>query len=881
MKTSREFLKVIQKNAYQIITSVILPFLFLSPYLKVFGRGNERLYYFFLDELSLYVPQTMHSYNAFKHFIFSGVDFLTANGSSQFFLRPNLITAYPLHYLSFLFSNICSLESFFSLIIIVEFLHMVPAMFFSQLIAVKYLKFDKIQALFLAVFFVFSSKTLFAKPFPPFMYIVLLIPLLVYTGLISLKNQSKVSLFFLSGVYILGFLSGYIPLAAAGILVSVIFAALYHIFIENNGSIKKSLNGLFMLFVPIAIAFIVIFPFYTAIMSYNKIASTVVADLRNVVRHLSLTPSDIFTALSYGLRCIANNGMGTLYVGLIPVVILVASAFNTAKKHLIQEIDKRMLYICLGIFGSALLISFGLYIGVSDMFYTLAPGLGDMHVYSRYLLITNLFFSIFMVIIINYFLSLRLIKFAKISLIVSLALTAFFIVRIYLNYMGLARPLLYIDLNDVIFELVMFAVFLAAYIKLDKKFVLYVLIGITFILNTTFAYKTFGSNEANKKDFIFLHDDEVSGMLEFIKTNSGKVLPKYLNCVNEVHSYVPRNFPWLIEKRFKLSNYYGYELHLASERGYRNICPFYGNINFEWAMLTGCDFIIINNEAENKYKQALAGNINEKIKFSFRNGDRMYKTIKKGIVNNFPKGGYFFRFTCSADRDGIIRLIIGGKNYDISIGRAVKVVDLSVTIENDSDTFDINLQSNGIKNIMIKNVFLGEYADKWIPIKKIDFDSNYSNIESLPDGWRRYLTGNSGKISVYKVPSIGPIEEKNFDNGIIKILGEENTNSVKNFYTNYSNKVKFDTDNNKSLTALYQLYPASIMKVYVDGKRIKYNLENRLAVFEIPAGKHKVKIVYRNYKLSIFNVIFGLYLLTYILLALYIIITRYIYKKQR
>ncbi|MFC1566332.1 hypothetical protein ACFL4A_00655 [bacterium] len=860
------FVQFIKKYLFQITTSVIFPFLFFSPYLKVFGKGSDRFHYFFLDELNLYLPQFINSYFLFKNMIFSGTDFLTANGSSLFFLRPNIVAAYPVYYLSFCVSyilKITSIETLALVLLIIMFAHMILGMFFSQLLALRFFKFEKLLALLFAVFVIFSSKTIFAKPFPPFFYIVMLMPLLIYTAMLSLESKNKKSLIIFSFVYLLAFLSGYIPMAVGGVIIAILFAVFYHVYINNDGYWRKALKGIIQLIIPVAIASIVAVPFYLAVMSYHGLASTVSANLRTIARDLAFSPSDILTMISYGIKNIKTNGVGTLYVGLIPLSLIFAFVISSKKNMKLSSLNKRLIIIGLLIFIFSFLISFGLNIGLADIFYTLVPGLGGMHEYGRYMMLTNIFFFLFITIILDILVKKRALNFAKIALILSFLLLVFMWIYQYMIHMKIWSPLTYlINMRLIIGELILFMFFLVMYIKASRRYVMFSIIGAVFIINTTYAFFIMDSNRVyyQSKDNIILHQEKVHGLIDFIDKNTDKALPKYVNTSKEVYSFVPRNFPWLVQNKFRVSNYYGYELHLASYLGYRERMPYYGNINFNWLLKTGCDFIIVDETTDRKYEKLINKYIDKDVYYQLQDSTKIYKTKKINLKDGFSKGSYFLRFTTSADKDGIIFITIDSKSYEVEIKKLGNVVGIPFEIKDDVESMELEVDRNNLENLMIKNIFLGEYEHKWIPIKKIDFDNRFSNFESLKNGWRRFLIGQKGIVNIFRTSDIGIVKTQvGFDNGIIKIEKCPD-NAISNFYTDYAKKVKFNTQSEKSLKITYQLFPIKNIRVYIDGKKVSYKINEDLLEFVVPKGEHKVKIVYKHSLLALFNTMFFLYI---------------------
>ncbi|MFH1715559.1 MAG: hypothetical protein ABH857_05160 [Elusimicrobiota bacterium] len=859
----KKILSIIKKYNFELIASLVSSFIFYSPYLRILGRGNKKLYYFFIDELCLYGPQFIHSYNLFKRGIFSGVDFLTANGSSEFFLRPNIITAYPLHHLLFSIVKLSNLEAFFSIMIFLGAVHVVFAVFFSQLLAKRFFGFDRISALFFSVFLVYSSKTIIAKLFPPFFYIVALIPVLLYFALVSLSVKDRFKLFLLSGMYLPVFLSGYIPLSVSAIVYVIIFSVLYCVYMMNKGDWKSSKKAIISLFIPPAIASFVTAPFYLAILKYNKIASTVPVNLKSIAHEVSLKMADLITSLSYGIHIFNESEMPTLYLGLIPLSMILLYILSNSKNGRIEEAHKKLILISSPLAVMPFLISFGSSIGLSDIFYSIVPFLGNMHLYFRHLLITNVFFSIIVTI---YFISaVEKEDQTIVRRIFIAAFGLFSLIGLFL-YIGPAPRWHMFRWNNILIELLFLLIFLFVYSAYKKKVIIYTAILFIFILNTTYFYDFTDANFIYAKDYIFLHEDDEKGMAEFIKKNCAKDLPKYINCMpNERNVYVPRNYPWFVEKNIKLSNYLGYELHLASDLRFRAKFPYYEQIDYDWLWRTGADFVICGAEARNKHKEQINLAIDDTLSYGLHDGSRIYKL--KPMTKQFPKGAYMFALEASSQNNTLLTIKIQGREYVVNSGNNSTVTQFDFITDTDTEYIDVEIFKNNDNPVSIKNLYIRGYDEnkniKYIPIELIDFDKSFSPVQVVPDGWIRDLNGNKTLLRISRYWDVDLYPENSYNNGIIKIPNLSDKMAVTDFYANYANKISFNTKSDNKLTVYYLLFPSRNLRLYIDNKERSYKLEKEQMVFVVPPGAHEVKIKYKNTLLSLFNIFYLVYFIIF------------------
>ena len=271
------------------------------------------------------------------------------------------------------------------------------------------------------------------------------------------------------------------------------------------------------------------------------------------------------------------------------------------------------------------LIIFGEYLRISDLFYYVAPYIGEMHIYQRYLILTNLFFSLFVVIALEYILRNHPQKLIKMTILISFLLTGF--VCIELNYNLSVATTIFGFSQFLVIELMLLTLLLISFLIFDKNASKVITIFLVFIMSLTYFYQYQEALKATLPNpIIWDSKDELDSFLGFIRSYSNKNIIKYENISDVINeTYIPRNLPWVVQKDIKLSNYMGYDMHLSVEREYSKYISTFGNFDWRWLRLTGCQYIIYNAKAYKKYKEIIDKYIVPSIHITLRSGDVVAK----------------------------------------------------------------------------------------------------------------------------------------------------------------------------------------------------------------------------------------------------------------
>ncbi|MCD6707127.1 MAG: hypothetical protein LT080_11845 [Thiobacillus sp.] len=576
-----------------LVWALILSTIFFSPYLFT---ANPQ-FNFFGDVAILYFPQFVEGYHMARSGALTGIDFLTSNGSTTYFLRPNIPVYYPPYQLTYLLFHFETIEELARAFVFIAYAHSVLAAYYCMRIGRKYFQMDHGTSLLFSVLY-FGAISYYAFTAPPFYYVAALFPFLLYFALQSVEKPGWWRLSLHSFPYAMVFLSGYLPLDVNAVLIALLFAVVY--FWQNKNDETKNFGLLLIkLLAPVALASVIVLTLYLAMFLYHKQVPGVAEGVWHSAHQFSFESKDIFALLSRSFPS-SNPGTGTPFVrlGLAPVFILVL-AYSQRKKLAITPSDAKIIALSLLIFSFYLLLAFGQASGLPDLFYFMVPVIGKMHLYGRYLLIASFFFYLAVAISFKYLVQIRG------ELRIGRWLAVLFLIMFAAEgYIQISHPE-WINLKLLVIELLMIGLMLIALTAKQNFYAFAGVIGVSFFIHAAnFNSYTNSFNQVAvgpyKNDVAFSPERRES-MNNYFKQNSNKYLIKYVDITSGIEkpNGVMLNFPWMARDKLKLSNYMGYEPHMAVDRDYMTKFPYpyYGKINVPWLLRTGADFVIYDQAA--------------------------------------------------------------------------------------------------------------------------------------------------------------------------------------------------------------------------------------------------------------------------------------------
>ena len=850
-------MKLTKEGIFLFTTSIVFTLLYFG--IDLYRIDNNLGYP--SDMVNLYFPHFIQFYEHINAGNFQFGDFLTANHSTELVLRPNLSGFNPIY---FLFSLI-EVDTFDGYMLLFTFIHIFYTfigVYFAQLLAKRFFKLHRLYALFFAVLFIFSSQSFMAAGFAPFFFIHMSLPMLLYFVL-RVKRMTFYNALLTSGIFVFVYLQGYLPLSVFSIVMVVsVYFVYYYYLIPAKGSfgIKNFMIENKNLFSALTLSSIVVLPYYLAMLFYNAVASSVPIDIANIVDldvyHLNF--KDLMGVISYGIYLHSKTETYSLYLGLIPISIVVYYVFNT---HHMSSFHKKAVFVFTVIFGLTFLISFGDFFALADLFYFLVPALGEMHIYSRFMLISHVLSSLAIAILFVYLIRHKI----SCSAYIKKCLVVIFFIFIAVNVQHFINIPSFknLDLNFLNVELITFSIFLVALLKFEKRQIIWVAIILIFLNNLTF--KNFVIKNMPIDNSIIYKVSEKNELIAFMRNNSKSKIIKYANLSSEIHPYVNRNFPWFVMDKVKLSNYYGYELHLASYLNYRKELPFYGRNNIELYLKSGVEFIISNKENIEKYKNILGNILDEKIVFHLSNGDSVYKLNPYSVSRRFEVGTYKIDFYSNINEP--IDITVSNDKFKTIVGDNNKhFVEFKLKIPNNRLT--IEFESPVKEGTQISNLMLYEHEGNPIEIKKRNFINNFDQEYSHDQQarWTRSFKG-VGALEVFKTFKVSK-SNKRYKDGFISF--NKNDVEVLNFESDYSNYTKYKLKVKKDTVIEYLFHNSDSFNTEISSIGSMDDVTNTQSKsIALSKGVYMITYSYKNRLYTIFlGMIFFYLFILFIILGL-------------
>ncbi|MGH9343843.1 MAG: hypothetical protein ACRD19_08800, partial [Terriglobia bacterium] len=296
--------------------------LFFYP--SFYGWGRQAGSVFDGDTWHALAAQFMASGFYTSRGIFSGIDFFTHNGASEFFLRPNLpvynpfvlllspflADGHPTH-LALMYMSILVVYAFASLYC----LHRLCA---------RFLNLDVWLSSFVTVGYVFSIQIVHAIWYMPYALIAWMLPVAVYCGLATGRHRSLRSIVLASLPTFLIYTAGYVPLA----VVSVGISAVFIVAVEWGAAdtLRRAWRPMLRSLLPCAIATCVAAPLYLGLARYHsmtEIARDGDHSLSAIAYATSELPRNLLRLIAVNLSYPGPIYEFSVFWGLVPLLIVI------------------------------------------------------------------------------------------------------------------------------------------------------------------------------------------------------------------------------------------------------------------------------------------------------------------------------------------------------------------------------------------------------------------------------------------------------------------------------------------------------------------------------------------------------------------------------
>lgn len=909
-------LKATDFTVCALFVAVLSTLLLMYPALRNHSEAAGFMYTG--DILGFYWPSLRKLTHLISNGHFTAIDFDHFNGSSDFFLAPNFFSVHPLFVLLALLSRSFEVDAVVTQRWIVWALagSILVSIYYTIRTALRFLKWDVWQASLAGVCYGCSIYFVTTIGEPTYLLCCAPMPCITYYVLTFIDRPSKRSLFVASIPIVSSILGGYLPLgfASAGIGIALAWIVLWSHGIDDKParSFAYALTS-----VPLLAAAIIVGPFLAA--SYRFIQASPSSGRSNLfysAHQLADSPQAILRAVSSRFVVQAPFNEGSVYIGMLGVAILAMFGFRRSMIDGVGASDLKLLRASVCMFALSALATYGDFSPVSDIVFYFVPQVGGMHIYQRFLLLTNIFYCLILSICLQTLYKCRRPETGRISLLLSLL--AIMVVGYLLGTMpetalkaGLSAFLL--------FELFTVAIFVIIYRLGGRNF------GFA-CCTCLMAMPAFDANydwskgandlaHNTERNPIALSRTVQAEIVKFMRKHSSKSVIKYVDLTPMWSlpgaTAFPKSFPYWVGDHIHLSSYHGFNFYLSTRNDYMKQMPVGGQLrlapNWDWVAKTGADFVIRNKGD---------GGIPEGMESS----DRQSHLDLPGNLTIIPLRQIYYEVPDVFYDSGVFRVVRQGavnsdsrfvQTKNVALGRKTRH-----SSQMGSAASGVAVDGNRNGNFFDGSVFhsLGE-GSPWLEVdlgtqtsisgiqlwprtdccperinnswlfvsaKPFKLNATVAELNRDPSVISRIVTSATGPRYTYTA-DIGDVRyvrlqaEPSASARILQLAEIEVFRSVSDTAPtkgvahsisapkvkedgNYANELTLEIDNGQAVTVEYLMAYNPGLHFYCDGVEIipEYG-PGTVARITLRPGRHSIKVMYRNPLLMAFWFVYSLY----------------------
>ena len=828
------------------------------------------------DVRMIYFPQFIEGYNRFWGGGIFGIDFLTDGGASAYGFRPNLQIFYPPYLISYLFFNMNNFNTAALVFSAIQALNLFASLAFSFLFARRFLALSEALSALFAIAFALSYLAGYYIVQTGFLLLTWPVPVIAYLLCRLMFARSKAAPVLGSLLIVTYALTGYAPLMAAGLAVAISLV-LFVFFTRVRGRFRGA-NPWTLLLAPltaVALGAAVVTPYFLLQVEWVKGVAHGSQNLNDTAFLLGLRGSDLIRALSIHLIG-GTPTEGRLIWGVTPsCMILLGLFFAVRSGHLIPVYQKVAFLGSLALYTFSVAISMGPDSFMSDIFYYGVPIFGSMHIYQRYMLLSQIFFGVMFCLSILF-----VHRYASRSekawiLLGSLILTGLLVVFLYTT--SVFSKLMAVDY--FVIELFLNAFAIAVLCLAERQRAL-VLIAFPILLSNLqqpyFVQRSLGSAEVWAKNLPY-DRPTMNRIVATLAPPANKTLTKVLYLTSEIDTHIPYNHTWLMSggRPSKYMNYYGYEPHLAMDRNYFSMMGgFYGRHSPDWVDYTGVDYVVWKASEPERLKQFLASGFEIGTAVALA-GDMISAPVVRRPTTTNDGSPLALRIDAAnwkpilADGwsldSGAIAKVPGNQNH---FGVAVR--------SKQNRLYTVSMGVSGHRRGRLTVAFGGTTAPEILPGGPERVVRQFTS-DGVGDLWITAAPEFDGRIEWINIdevpvpagdPATPVLDQQIIDNGIIRLASQAGATTLKRFHTDWSKTVTAEISSKAPVRLSYLMWPISYMRPSVDGKKVAWQyLAGQRAYIDLPAGDHVFQLRFQSRKSVIFKYVMLAYLLTLALVA--------------
>jgi F5/8 type C domain len=590
--------------------------------------------------------------------------------------------------------------------------------------------------------------------------------------------------------------------------------------------------------------------------------------------------------------------------------------------------EQKLFCLCATAYVVSVLAIYGVYSPVSNLIFHFVPVIGKMHIYQRFLLATGLFSAIMIALMVKAVEEERPPLATRLSLAVCGALTC--VIAYLVSEQPETARLLRTD-SHLVFELIVATLVLLVLLWPSRSAVYAAVTGLLFLvpLGQNYNYSQLGNTLAVQKTRIPLMLDQnwKDAVVTYIRQRSPKMLNKYVDMTpfwtpEGIESF-PKSFPYFVQHDLDLSSYGGFSFYLSGRKAYTDRMPVRGETvalepNWELVAAQGGDFVVA--QTDQIAKGALDGVASAEdiadalllpnnLKLVPLHSQRKRIDAERGTVYN--NGYYRVRLDPVAEPASLVNLALGKPATQSGGGNAALAVDgntdgnhargsVSHTGQFQHAWLQVDLGAEqAVENVLVWNrtdCCAERLKDYWVFLSDEPFAeaATPAELARSPRVWSRRVTsapspsqqidvgGRKARHVRVQLAGTSPLEASFLALAELQVFGRtapapttgQNEIKVEGFSSNRANDVWIIFTTAKPMALDYLLSDNPKLTFLLNGKRILPTLSHDTLTFNLPAGRHHFRAVYRDRTLVAFWVLYGAYFLALVMALMWSLRTR-------
>lgn len=896
-------------NHDNLFIALLLTLVFYYPSLR--NRAQDAGYLYTGDVLGYYLPALIKTHAIIGGGNFDALDFSLFDGSSDFFLSPNFFATHPLVALFCLLwpASDLSVATHRFFLVVMFAAHTLAACYFTLRLARRHFGLELPAGIVAAVTFAFSMYMVGATGQPPFVFSVSVLPWIACTALDYVRDPSWRRLLLAILPVTLALLGGYPPLGAACVGVSLLFVLLRLALADPHPS-ENRLSDCVLAALPYAAATFLISPLLYAISSFHaETTGSKSGGVHYSAHQLAASPEGIYGGLSAYWRVYGNVHEFQAIWGVVPLLII---AMFIGSRRRLDRFSQRMIVALAAIYGVSLLSMYGDFSVVADMVYYFVPKIGRMHIYQRFLLLTQLAFAIMLALMVQS-LAKGPIPRARTAFAVLFVLTMGSGI-ITARYPAIAET---IGINQHFTVELLGGCFLAAAMLVPHRVVLPVTAAILACMpsfDRMYDRSHYGNTLAMAKTRqpLMLDEEVKRGITNYFGTATNKKRIKYVDITpmwsaSGIENF-PKVFPYYVLDDISLTSFGGFTFYLSARADFMRRVPVQGEavaVRPDWDLLeaSGVDFVVAREEDLTDVALRRRIGVDEGSgSLALPGGARIHPVRFAGAGSAATAGDVetdngWFRVapaTAAATPDGV-NLAFGKPSRQSSTadGPADRAVDGNTQGDHAQDSvthtgndpeawLEIDLgepQSIGSVRIWGRtDCCQDRLSDYWVLVSETPFPdgATLAELRARPDvqsfpGMKPTPSSTirtEGTVGRYVRIQLGggPNPHGTYLSvAECEVFAPEartdppHAPRIVDFESNDANWISMLVDAPEPALAQYLLWPNPRSTFYVDGQPVTPTRLNGLAAIPVPAGRHTIEMRYRHWPLRLFWLVYAAY----------------------